>query len=61
MQHDLQEMMQDLVGIVRNEDEMQQALEELGRLRERAQRGSASAAIASTTPAGTPRSICTTC
>ncbi len=28
MQHDLQDMMQDLVGIVRREDEMQQALDE---------------------------------
>ena len=31
VQHALQEMMQDLVGIVRNEDEMQQALEGLAR------------------------------
>ena len=53
-------MMQDLVGIVRNEDEMQRALEGLGPLRERAHR-SASAGIASTTPAGIPRSISTTC
>ena len=35
---DLQELMQDLVGIVRNEQEMQRALEALGPLRERAQR-----------------------
>ncbi|MBV9500968.1 MAG: fumarate reductase/succinate dehydrogenase flavoprotein subunit [Acidobacteriaceae bacterium] len=36
VQHDLQRMMQDLVGIVRREDEMERALEELGKLRERA-------------------------
>ncbi len=36
VQHDLQAMMQDLVGIVRREDEMKTALEGLGRLRERA-------------------------
>src|SRR5712692_8774140 len=38
VQHDLQEMMQDLVGIVRREGEMVRALEELGKLRERAAR-----------------------
>ena len=36
VQHDLQEMMQDLVGIVRREDEMGRALTGLARLRERA-------------------------
>ncbi|HUA68344.1 MAG TPA: fumarate reductase/succinate dehydrogenase flavoprotein subunit [Candidatus Saccharimonadales bacterium] len=36
VQHDLQEMMQSLVGIVRREEEMVRALEELGKLRERA-------------------------
>jgi succinate dehydrogenase flavoprotein subunit len=36
VQYALQEMMQDLVGIVRNESEMQHALEELGPLRDRA-------------------------
>jgi succinate dehydrogenase / fumarate reductase flavoprotein subunit len=36
--HDLQEMMQDKVGIVRQEEEMQQALEGLAGLRERAAR-----------------------
>ncbi len=36
VQYDLQEMMQDLVGIVRNEGEMQKAAEELKKLRERA-------------------------
>jgi succinate dehydrogenase / fumarate reductase flavoprotein subunit len=38
VQHDLQEMMQDLVGIVRREDEMLRALEGLQRLWERARR-----------------------
>ncbi len=36
VQYDLQEMMQDLVGIVRNEAEMQKATSELKKLRERA-------------------------
>jgi succinate dehydrogenase / fumarate reductase flavoprotein subunit len=38
IQLDLQEMMQDLVGIVRTEEEMQRALEGIGQLRERASR-----------------------
>src|SRR5205823_2190251 len=38
VQYALQEMMQDLVGIVRNESEMQRALEALGELRARASR-----------------------
>jgi succinate dehydrogenase / fumarate reductase flavoprotein subunit len=38
VQHDLQEMMQDLVGIVRREDEMQRALDGLAKLWERARR-----------------------
>ena len=38
VQHDLQEMMQDLVGIVRNEDEMQRALDGLGKLWKRARK-----------------------
>jgi len=36
VQHELQTMMQSLVGIVRTEAEMEQALEEIGRLRQRA-------------------------
>jgi succinate dehydrogenase / fumarate reductase flavoprotein subunit len=36
IQHDLQEMMQDLVGIVRNEDEMKRALEVIATLEKRA-------------------------
>jgi succinate dehydrogenase / fumarate reductase flavoprotein subunit len=38
IQHDLQAMMQDLVGIVRQESEMRQALEKLRGLRARAER-----------------------
>jgi succinate dehydrogenase / fumarate reductase flavoprotein subunit len=38
IQYDLQEAMQDLVGIVRTESEMQQALEVIARLRARAER-----------------------
>ena len=38
IQHDLQEVMQDKVGIVRREEEMGEALEEIARLRERADR-----------------------
>jgi succinate dehydrogenase / fumarate reductase flavoprotein subunit len=38
VQHDLQTMMQELVGIVRREDEMRQALEKLGALRARAEK-----------------------
>jgi succinate dehydrogenase / fumarate reductase, flavoprotein subunit len=38
IQHDLQDMMQELVGIVRREEEMGRALDELAKLRERASR-----------------------
>jgi succinate dehydrogenase / fumarate reductase flavoprotein subunit len=38
VQHDLQDMMQDLVGIVRNEADMRRALEALGALWQRARR-----------------------
>ncbi|MXY67670.1 MAG: fumarate reductase/succinate dehydrogenase flavoprotein subunit [Acidobacteriia bacterium] len=38
IQQDLQKMMQDQVGIVRNEHDMQAAVEGIGRLRERAER-----------------------
>jgi succinate dehydrogenase / fumarate reductase flavoprotein subunit len=38
VQHALQDMMQDLVGIVRREDEMQRALDGLGKLWERAKK-----------------------
>ena len=36
IQQDLQEMMQELVGIVRREEEMQRALDGLAKLRDRA-------------------------
>jgi succinate dehydrogenase / fumarate reductase, flavoprotein subunit len=42
IQHELQDMMQDLVGIVRREDEMLQALEGVGKLWERSQNVSVS-------------------
>ncbi|MGH9064310.1 MAG: fumarate reductase/succinate dehydrogenase flavoprotein subunit [Acidimicrobiales bacterium] len=38
LQHDLQGVMQDLVGIIRTEGELEKALEELGGLEERAER-----------------------
>jgi len=38
VQHDLQDVMQDLVGIVRREDEMQRALAEIAALARRAER-----------------------
>ena len=57
----LQDMMQDLVGIVRKEDEMQRALDGLEKLRDRAAQGAGRPATASTTPAGTPRWTCTAC
>ena len=38
IQHDLQEMMQELVGIVRREEEMERALDGLEKLKERAKR-----------------------
>jgi succinate dehydrogenase / fumarate reductase flavoprotein subunit len=41
VQHDLQAMMQDLVGIVRREDEMQRAIDEIAKLRVRAARAGA--------------------
>ena len=37
LQHELQDTMQDLVGIVRTENEMQKALEEVGKLKERSE------------------------
>src|SRR6266542_16867 len=36
IQHDLQQVINDLVGIIRNEDELEQALKEINRLKERA-------------------------
>ena len=57
VQHDLQDMMQNLVGIVRREEEMVRALDGLAKLWERAATRSPSTATANTIPAGTPRSI----
>jgi succinate dehydrogenase / fumarate reductase, flavoprotein subunit len=42
VQHDLQDMMQNLVGIVRRQDEMEQALDGIAKLKERARRVSVS-------------------
>ena len=60
IQSDLQHMMQDLAGIVRRADELERALEELRKLRERA-RDAGVAGIANTMAAGTPLWICPTC
>ena len=49
--------MQDLVGIVRREDEMLRALAAIEKLWQRSRIVSACPAIATTTPAGTPRWI----
>ena len=48
--------MQNLVGIIRIEAELKEALEKLEALKERAAKACASRAGACTTPAGTPRS-----
>ena len=60
VQYALQDMMQDLVGIVRKEDEMQRALDG-SRNCASGRAASTSAATANTTRAGTRRSICRTC
>ena len=61
VQYGLQDMMQDLVGIVRQEQEMLQALERIEQLKLPARNGLAWAGIANTIPAGTRRSTLTTC
>ena len=61
VQYALQEMMQDLVGIVRNEAEMQRALEGLGPLREAREPRRRRRPSRVQPRAGTPRSTCTTC
>ena len=61
IQYDLQESMQDLVGIVRTEGEMQQALEVIGAASCASGPSSASRATASTTTDGTPRWIWRIC
>ena len=55
VQHDLQDMMQDLVGIVRQESEMQRGAREAAGAPGARRARPASAATASTTPAGTRR------
>ena len=60
VQYDLQDMMQDLVGIVRNESDMRRALEGIFALRRRAAEVGVTE-TASTTRAGTPRWTSTTC
>ena len=57
VQRDLQEIMQHNVGIVRDESEMQAALEHLKMFWERAGTGRRRPATAISIPAGTPRSI----
>ncbi len=62
IQHDLQEMMQDLVGIVRTRGrDAARRSSGIAELRERAARVRRRRATASTTPAGTRRSTCATC
>ena len=53
--------MQDLVGIVRMESEMQQALEKIDDAAGARREGRDHRQSSSTTPAGTRRSISTTC
>ena len=60
VQNELQDLMQELVGIVRVESEMQLAMEKIERCG-RALRTPESRAISNTTPGGTRRWISTTC
>ena len=52
--------MNDLVGIIRTADELEQSLEEIEGSRS-GRSSSSSRATGSTTPAGTSRSTCATC
>ena len=61
VQFDLQTTMQELVGIVRKEPQMEEALERLEGARGARRSGGGPRATASTTPVGTPASTCTTC
>ena len=61
IQHDLQDMMQDLVGIVRQESEMLRGARAARRRCGSARPGPASSAIANTTTAGTRPSTSTIC
>ena len=58
---DLEDCMQNLVGIIRTESELVQALDELAQAQGSAWPASPSRATASTTPAGTWRSTSTAC
>ena len=61
IQYELQDMMQDNVGIVRNEGDMKKALDGIAGAEGSGRRRSPSAATASTTPAGTRRWTSRTC
>ena len=61
IQRDLQECMQALVGIIRTDDELAKALEELVVAAASGRHGSGSRDTGSTTPAGTSRSTSTRC
>ncbi len=61
VQQELQTMMQDLVGIVRTEPEMERALEGIDRLKERARAGGRGRQPGVQSRAGTPRSTSPTC
>ena len=58
---ELQQTMNDLVGIIRTETEIEEALAELEKLKERAASGRRPRAAAPSTPAGTWPSTCATC
>ena len=58
---DLQECMQNLVGIIRVEAELKQALEKIAEAQAARSKRAASKATASTIPAGTWPWICTRC
>ena len=60
IQHDLQETMHALVGIIRTQSELEEAVVRFAELQERARRQS-SKATASTTRAGTWRWTCVRC
>ena len=61
VQYDLQDTMQAKVGIVRNQGDIDQAVEDVLPRSAIAPRKSRRPATASTTPAGTPPSTCRTC
>ena len=61
IQADLQQAMNDLVGIIRTADELEQSLKEIEQLKERAEQPQGRGRPRRTTPAGTSRSTSTTC